>query len=71
LADGFAALPPVAGQTVLDLGCGVGDLAAELAPVTGIPHDCAVRRELHVAGAIRGWRISLANAPGRSGPTFL
>lgn len=26
----FAALPPVAGQTVLDLGCAVGDLAAEL-----------------------------------------
>lgn len=25
----FAALPPLHGQTVLDLGCGVGDLAAE------------------------------------------
>lgn len=27
----FEALPPLAGQTVLDLGCGVGDQAAELA----------------------------------------
>ncbi len=27
----FSALPPVAGRTVLDLGCAIGDLAAELA----------------------------------------
>lgn len=26
----FAALPPLAGQVVFDLGCGPGDLAAEL-----------------------------------------
>ena len=26
----LAALPPLEGRTVLDLGCGVGDLAAEL-----------------------------------------
>lgn len=28
--DIFAALPPITGHTVLDLGCGVGDQAAEL-----------------------------------------
>jgi SAM-dependent methyltransferase len=27
----FAALPPLQGQTILDLGCGIGDQAAELA----------------------------------------
>ena len=26
----FEALPPLAGRTVLDLGCGPGDVAAEL-----------------------------------------
>lgn len=35
----FAALPPVAGKIILDLGCGVGDVAAEL-----------VARGAHVVG---------------------
>lgn len=29
--NALASLPPLAGRTVIDLGCGVGDLAAELA----------------------------------------
>jgi trans-aconitate 2-methyltransferase len=44
----FAALPGVAGQTVLDLGCGVGDQAAELtargARVIGIDTNAELLR---------------------------
>lgn len=43
------ALPPLAGQTVLDLGCGVGDLAAELvargARVVGVDLNDELLRE--------------------------
>jgi hypothetical protein len=45
------ALPPLAGKIVLDLGCGVGDLAAEFvgrgARVIGVDNNenCSVRRE--------------------------
>jgi SAM-dependent methyltransferase len=45
----FAALPPLAGRTVLDLGCGVGDQAAELvargARVIGVDTNDALLRE--------------------------
>jgi SAM-dependent methyltransferase len=50
----FAALPSVRGQTVLDLGCGVGDLAAEMvgrgARVIGVD----VSEELLAAARGRG-----------------
>jgi len=59
----FAALPPLGGRTVLDLGCGVGDLAAALvargARVIGID----LNRELLDAARARG----LPNAEFRSG----
>ncbi len=45
----FDALPPVQGQTVLDLGCGVGDLAAEFvargARVVGVDMNEELIRE--------------------------
>ncbi|MFN0151757.1 MAG: class I SAM-dependent methyltransferase [bacterium] len=45
----FDALPPLHGQTVLDLGCGVGDLAAEFvargARVIGVDMDETLLRE--------------------------
>jgi SAM-dependent methyltransferase len=45
----FAALPPLAGQTVLDIGCGPGDQAAELATrgarVIGLDTNEALLRE--------------------------
>ena len=45
----FDALPPLQGQTVLDLGCGVGDQAAELvargARVIGVDMDAELLRE--------------------------
>ncbi len=54
----LAALPPVRGRTVLDLGCGVGDLAAELvargARVIGVDANEELLREARAR--------SLANA---------
>jgi SAM-dependent methyltransferase len=48
------ALPPLAGATVLDLGCGVGDLAAELvarsARVIGIDADPSLIRDAQSRG---------------------
>jgi SAM-dependent methyltransferase len=59
----FDALPPLRGQTVLDLACGVGDLAAELvargARVIGVD----LNEELLGEARSRG----LANAEFRSG----
>lgn len=57
----FEALPPVGGLTVLDLGCGVGDLAAEL-----------VGRGAQVIGVDLGEEV-LAAARGRglAGAEFL
>lgn len=54
----FAALPPLSGKLVLDLGCGPGDLAAELAArgarVLGVDADeelLRAARERRIAGA--------------------
>jgi ubiquinone/menaquinone biosynthesis C-methylase UbiE len=56
--DVVALLPPLSGQTVLDLGCAVGDLAAELAQrgarVIGVdanPELLAVARERRIPNA--------------------
>jgi len=52
----LGALPPLAGQTVLDLGCGVGDLAAELtargAYVIGFDMNEELLREARSRGLV-------------------
>lgn len=50
----FDLLPPLGGQTVLDLGCGVGDLAAELAARGARVIGIDLNEELLEAARARG-----------------
>jgi trans-aconitate methyltransferase len=60
----FEALPPFAGRTVLDLGCGPGDLAAELvargARVIGFDANEELVRAARARG-LAGARFELAD----------